>query len=237
MLRLGLRNKTFPSLRTNATPRHPALAAPLVVLTKWGCGIWLIKARNMIICELVEKNNVDLAIRTQTAIFPNESGALNLMAAADKDLIEEVYGKNYRKSIDFWLAKNGNSEIVGITGIYSYVEYPDEAWCAWYGILPEQQGLGYGKALLYWTMDKAREMGFKNFRLYTDLEDNKTATELYRKVGMTEEVYTGEDMGNEKTVIFSISLFSEPVEKFGSKNLFLKKQEEIQKRAKEIVKM
>lgn len=190
----------------------------------------------MIVCELLEKYNLDLAIKVQAAIFPNENGALNLMAAADKNLITEVYGENYRKSIDFWLARSFENQVVGITGIYSYIEYPDDAWCAWYGILPEYQGKGFGKALLLWTINQAKKMGFKNFRLYTDLEDNKTATELYRKVGMIEESYSAEDMGNEKIVIFSKSLVSDKTEKFGNKKLFLKKQQEIQKRAEEVVK-
>jgi GNAT superfamily N-acetyltransferase len=186
-------------------------------------------------CEKVAPNNLELAIKTQNHIFPNENGALNLKAAADAKFIEEVYGKNYRKSVDFWICKDEKGEAVGITGIYAYVEYPEDAWCGWFGIVPEKQGIGYGKELFAWTIEKAKEMGFKNFRLYTDLVENDVASELYRKVGMIEEEYTAEDMGEERIVIFSKSLISKKSEGFGNKNLFLKKQEEIQKRAQEVV--
>jgi len=75
-------------------------------------------------------------------------------------------------------------------------------------------------------------MGFKNFRLYTDLIDNHIAVELYRKVGMIEEPYLAEDMGDEKVTVFSKNLFSEKTERLGNKILFLRKQEEIQERGK-----
>ncbi len=88
-----------------------------------------------------------------------------------------------------------------------------------------------GKKIFLWTMNKAKTLGYKNFRLYTDLEDNKVATGLYRKVGMIEEPYIGEDMNPYKFVIFSKNLYSNKTEKIGNRNLFLKQQEEIQNRA------
>lgn len=185
-------------------------------------------------CEKVEKDNVELAINTQRTIFPKEDGALNLRASADESLIEKVYGEGAREKVTFWLCKNKKGDIVGITGIYAYFEYPDDAWLAWYGVLPEKRGQGYGKSILSWTMAKAREMGYKKFRLYTDLEDNGVAVELYRKMGMIEEPYEAEDLGEDKTFIFSKSLVSEKTEKLGNKILFLKKQIEIQERGGEL---
>ncbi len=187
-----------------------------------------------IICDKVSKENINLAIEIQHTIFPKENDALNLKASADKSLITEVYGNNFRKSVDFWICKDENNIPIGITGIYSYFEYPDDAWCGWYGILPQYQGMGYGKELLLWTMAKAKEMGYKNFRLYTDLIDNQVAVDLYRKIGMIEESYVAEDMGNEKTMIFSKSLTSSVTKKFGNKKLFLKKQAEVQNRSKQL---
>lgn len=189
--------------------------------------------KNNFICEKVTNENLDLAIKIQNTIFPNENGALNLKASADKKFIEDVYGKDYRKSVDFWICKSEDGQPLGITGIYSYVEYPNDAWCGWFGIMPEMQGKGYGRKLFSWTMEKAKEMGFENFRLYTDLEDNDIAAGLYRKFEMIEEEYIAEDMGEEKIVIFSKSLTLKKSEGFGNKNLFLKKQGEIQRRANE----
>jgi GNAT superfamily N-acetyltransferase len=179
-------------------------------------------------CEKVTRENLELAIKTQNSIFPKENGALNLKASIDSDYAEKAYGHNAGRGAGYWLCKNEQDEVVGITGIYSYVEYPDDAWCGWFGIMPDYQGNGYGMSLFAWTMEEAKKMGFKNFRLYTDLIDNKTAVNLYKKIGMIEESYAAEDMGDEKIVIFSKSLISDNTEKFGNKKLFLKKQEEIQ---------
>jgi predicted acetyltransferase len=182
-------------------------------------------------CEKVGLSNLELAIKIQKTIFPKENGSLNLKASVDKSLVENVYGRNFSKSVDFWICKNEKNNHIGITGTYSYLDYPEDAWCGWYGILPENRERGYGKKLLLWTMEKAKEMGFENFRLYTDLVDNSNAVELYRKLGMVEESYTAEDMGNEKIIIFSKNLYSNNIEKIGHRLLSLKKQEEIQKRA------
>jgi len=182
-------------------------------------------------CDKVTKENLELAIKIQNIIFPKENGALNLKASVDNSLNEKAYGKNFRKSADYWLCKNERDEDIGITGIYSYQEYLGDAWCGWFGILPAHQGQRYGKTLFLWTMEEAKKMGFENFRLYTDLIDNKTAVNLYKKVGMIEEPYVAEDMGDEKIVIFSKSLISDNFQKFGNKKLFLKKQEEIQAKA------
>lgn len=182
-------------------------------------------------CEKITANNIDLAIKIQNEIFPNENGALNLICSFDKKKKKQIYGKQWRETTDFYICKI-NGIPVGITGIYVYFEYPQDAWCGWYGVLPEYQRQGYGKKTLLWTIDKAKKMGLKNFRLYTDLDDNKKAVELYRKVGMIEENYTAENMSPEKIVIFSKSLILDKTEKWGNKILFLKEQEEMQEKAK-----
>lgn len=185
-----------------------------------------------LIFEKINSENLDLAIKVQNEIFPEENGAINLKLSIDKNLIKEIFGdiKKYRETSNYWLCKYQN-KIIGITGIYSYFEYPNDAWVGWFGVLSEHRGLGFGKQILIWTMSQAKKMGFKNLRLYTDLDNNKTAVELYRKVNMIEESYLGEDMSPEKIIIFSKSLSSSKTEKFGDKNLFLKEQENVQQLA------
>ncbi|EKE20948.1 MAG: GCN5-related N-acetyltransferase [uncultured bacterium] len=187
--------------------------------------------------EKVSMDNLKLAIEIQNTIFPTENGALNLITYVDRSKIKEICeNKSFRDVLDGWICKDETDEVVGITGIYSYFEYPQDAWCGWYGVLPEKQGKGYRKKILSWTMEKAREMGYKNFRLYTDLESNNAAVQLYRKIGMIEEPYVAEDMGSEQIIIFSKSLISEETKKFGNKNLFLLEQEGIQNKAEEFIK-
>lgn len=184
--------------------------------------------------QKIVRENIDQAIETQSRIFPNENGALNLIASVDPEAIELIYGKNNRKTLEFYLCADEQGVVVGLTGIYSYYEYPEDAWCGWYGVVPEKRGHGYGKAILLWTMSKAKEMGYENFRLYTDMEDNAVAAQLYTKLGMICEEYTAENLGGEKMVIFSKNLLGQPTKKFGNKKLFLKEQLERQARAKKL---
>lgn len=181
--------------------------------------------------EQVTAKNIDRATRIQNSIFPEENGFLNFKCSIDEDFYKKLFNGNVREKMTFWICKNLNEEDVGITGIYSYFEYPDDAWLGWYGVLAKHQRKGYGKKILLWTMDESRKMSFKNFRLYTDLIDNNVAVELYRKVGMIEEPYLAEDMEDEKIYIFSKSLNSNPSEQLGHKILFLKEQESVQNKA------
>ena len=182
--------------------------------------------------ELIDHNNVALAIKIQNNIFPNENGAINLICSFDKELKKKLYGDQWRETTNFYMCKLDGMP-VGITGIYIYYEYPEDGWCGWYGVLPEFRGKGYGRQILDWTINQAREMGLKSFRLYTDLEDNNTAVELYRKIGMIEEPYLAEDLGSDKIFIFSKSLTSDKTEKWDDKMLFLTKQEDMQEAAKD----
>lgn len=189
-----------------------------------------------IVFEKVSKENINLATKIQNTIFPEENGFLNFKCSIDEEFYKELYNGKVREKMIFYICKNQTEEVVGITGIYSYSEYPGDAWLGWYGVLPNHQKKGYGKKILLQTMEKAKEMGFKNFRLYTDLIDNKVAVGLYRKLGMVEEPYLAEEMGEgEETYIFSKSLDSSPSEKLGNKMLFLKEQEEIQEKAQNLL--
>lgn len=178
--------------------------------------------------EEVTVENVDEAIKVQRKIFPNDDGAINIQISTDRSLIKKYFldESKYRDTAKFWLCRTGNG-IVGITGIYSYFEYPEDAWLGWFGVLSEFRKKGLGREILLWTMSQAKVGGFNTFRLYTDMEDDAEAVCLYRKIGMIEEPYTTEDLDGQ-TFVFSKSLVSENTEKLGDKNLFLKEQEELQ---------
>lgn len=121
------------------------------------------------------------------------------------------------------------SQQFGVTGIYSYNEYPDDAWLGWYGILPKLRNRGYGSIVFDETVKLAKTKGYKAFRLYSE-ENFKEAHKLYIKKGMIQEVY---DNINDKdpyepegliTYIFSMSLTDKPINKWNSKLLSLKEQ-------------
>ena len=180
--------------------------------------------------EKVTNNNLELAIEVQRNIFPNEDGTINLKICADPSLVKKYYGKkeNFRQIFVSWICKDDEYKPIGITGIYSYFEYPQDAWLSWFGVLPEHRELGYGERILKWTMNKSKKLGFNNLRLYTDLKDNFKAVELYKKIEMIKEPYTVEEIDGD-IFIFSKSLISDKTEQFGNHILFLKEQEEIQK--------
>lgn len=71
---------------------------------------------------------------------------------------------------------------IGVTGIYSYNEYPEDAWLGWFGILEEYRNNGYGGIILDKTIELARKKDMQNLGYiqmnmpnqlinYTNLED------------------------------------------------------------------
>ena len=50
----------------------------------------------------------------------------------------------------------------GVTGIYSYNEYPDDAWLGWYGILPKYRSKGYGSIVFDKTVELAKKKDIRH---------------------------------------------------------------------------
>ncbi len=170
--------------------------------------------------EKVTKKNINIAIKIQNRIFPLEDGL--------DDLNESInQSKKYFDKLEYYLIHNGEY-YVGITGIYSHKEYPDDAWVGWFGILPMFRKRHYAMKAMEFTKKKARSLGFKNLRLYTDDKYNFASISLFEKLGMTSEVYEAEEgkyykVGN--MLIYSISLDGTPVEPWNNKCLFLEEHE------------
>ena len=120
-------------------------------------------------------------------------------------------------------------EPIGITGIYSYKEYPNDAWLGWFGILSKFRNRGYGKIVLEKSIELAKSKGYKTFRLYTD-EYAVEAHKLYEKIGMIKESYSRDDDKDEYFIadiyIYSKSLNDEKLELWNNKFLGLKEQGE-----------
>lgn len=172
--------------------------------------------------ELVNKENLEEAIKIQRAIFPVENG--------EEDLKEITEGKmpKYQFLQQYWLAKV-DGKYIGICGLYAYNSAPKDAWLGWFGVVEDEQGKGYGTKILEFSIKQAKKCGFQTLRLYTDEEDNAKAIKLYKKFGMISEIYNNlEDVHFEisKTLIFSKSLTDEPITLWNNKNLFLKFHDE-----------
>lgn len=137
----------------------------------------------------VNADNLSEALNIQGIIFPYEQDEESISAAILKTGIEQDKPYDLFK---MWIV--GNSGVnIGITGLYSYKDYPQDVWLNWFGLLPVGRGRGFSKNILDWTIDVAKKMNrFDNFRLYTEVGDNDRAIEVYRRYGLAEEKYTAE---------------------------------------------
>lgn len=78
---------------------------------------------NNIFFKKLNTDNLDLICKIQNTIFPLEDGRQNF--------IEQINKAAYRKEQDYYIVYL-ESEPIGVTGIYSYHEYPDDAWLGWF---------------------------------------------------------------------------------------------------------
>ena len=168
----------------------------------------------------ITKENLDLASKIQNEIFPGEDGTLNFIECINQD--------PYRKELDYSIAFDGDIPI-GVTGFYSYNEYPDDAWLGWFGVLSKYRNKGYGSIIFDKTVKLVKDKGYKNFRVYTD-EGFQDAIKFYTKKGMISEVYDNPDDIDPylpegiKTLIFSLNLTDKKIDCWNNKILGLKEQ-------------
>lgn len=166
----------------------------------------------------IDQENLNLACEIQNKIFPKED--------ARQNFIEQINKDSYRKEMDYYIVYLQNTPI-GVTGLYSYNEYPENAWLGWFGILEQYRKNGYGGIVLDKTIELARKKGYTKFRLYTD-EYAKSAHKLYESRGLVKELYDNEDDKDEYFVadvyIYSISLTKEQIDLWNNKIWGLKEQ-------------
>lgn len=173
-----------------------------------------------IVFKKIDISNYELACKIQNIIFPDEDGSENFK--------EQINNDPYRKEQDYYIVYL-KEEPIGVTGIYSYHEYPDDAWLGWFGILEQYRKNGYGSKVLKETIELAKSKGYKNFRLYTD-EFAVDAHRLYESQGLIKELYDNKDDKDNyidaEIYIYSKSLNSDKVELWNNKILGLKEQSE-----------
>ncbi len=168
--------------------------------------------------EKITYDNLEVACRVQNIIFPEEDARVNF--------VEQINNDPYRKEQDYYIACQ-NETPIGVTGIYSYHEYPEDAWLGWFGILEEYRNQGLGGLVLDKTIAMAKKKGYKTFRLYTD-EYAKDAHKLYSSRGMINELYDNEDDKDNyidaDIYIYSLSLTNDEISLWNNKILGLKEQ-------------
>lgn len=170
----------------------------------------------------VDSNNLELAVNIQNAIFPLEDGRQNY--------IEGITNDPYRKEMVNYIVYD-NEISIGVVGLYSYNEYPRDAWLSWFGVLQEYRQKGYGSKIFDFFENLALKKGYTSIRVYTDDEFDK-AILLYEKKKMVKEFYKNalesEEINN-GTIIYSKSLIKKQTEKWNNKFLGLTAQSEKEK--------
>lgn len=166
--------------------------------------------------------NLELAVKIQNQIFPGEDGR--------KNYIEGITNNPYRKEMINYIVYDYN-EPIGLVGLYSYNEYPDDAWLSWFGVLKQYRNKGYGSEIFDFFEQISKDKGYSTIRVYTDNEFD-SAIKLYLKKGMIKEDYKNElesEEINNETIIFSKSLTFGKTKKWNNKFLQLTAQSEKEK--------
>lgn len=133
----------------------------------------------------ITRENIDEALSVVKNIFPS-----------DEEHFTRHYNEYVSKDISYWkyvrcwkyfCVKDDNNRIVAVTGIYNESDkHPDdEIWLGWFGVSPEFRGKGIGREVLVWTMNLAKDLGYKKFKLWTTTDnDEKEAQKLYEKLNL-----------------------------------------------------
>ena len=162
------------------------------------------------------------AYKLTKGIFPHDAAGVgrsfiaSLMPKAFLPFASKLFSGVKLKSLDYFVAIDGNGKAVGVTGLYC-VGGRNEAWVGWYGVAPSERGQGYGKELLDWTIRTATQRGFDTLRLWTSTgDDHAHANVLYAGRGFVKQELAGADPShpNARFVLYGMSLRGQPTESF-----------------------
>lgn len=119
----------------------------------------------------------------------------------EPDQTEVSKGLNIGDS-KYFIPRDENGEIVGITGYYNFKGHEDEMWLGWFGVSANHYGKGYGKTLMSEAFNRAAREGVKTLRIWTTDEPYyDEACKLYEKMGFQREVYKPDAKDGGKMVL------------------------------------
>lgn len=139
-------------------------------------------------------SNLVLAHEIERTIFPEYDAYNNYLDSQKINSLNE-----------YWLLKV-DDKFVGISGIYSYKDYPEDAWLGWFGLLEEYRHLHLGSQALALFEIEARRRGHIYARLFTDRNDNDVAKRFYKARGYKEEYY--ENDLDPASKLYPLSIYS-----------------------------
>ena len=162
----------------------------------------------------INKDNLNLAYDIQKTTWPIDPDYDDLYDKAINPLEDNCFFLVYDKE-----------NLIGITGVDVYREYPDTIWLDWFTVLPQYRRKGYGKKVLLDTINYCKNLNkYRSFRVEVTYHKNRPALFLYDKVMQFKEYYTAEDTNNYKTqtIIYTYTLKDES-ELWNNKYLGLRK--------------
>lgn len=138
----------------------------------------------------LSQDNIQEAIDLVQAVFPTDFATQDspeeaYRASLDRENHKDFISRHHLDILQYFIVRDSAGKAVGVTGWYTETVGPkDIIWLGWYCLDPNERGKGYGREILEWTMNKAKEMGYKAMKLYTSNDPNEAAAQiLYEKIG------------------------------------------------------
>lgn len=136
--------------------------------------------------------NLEEAISLVRDVFPDDFNTADspeeaYRASLDREGHKEFINRYHLGVLQYFIVKDaGTNKTIGVTGWYvETTDSPGIIWLGWYCVESGSRRKGFGKEILEWTIDQARNMGYKTMRLYTSTHPNEVAAQsLYEKVGL-----------------------------------------------------
>jgi GNAT superfamily N-acetyltransferase len=153
--------------------------------------------------EPLSKENLKEALELAQKLFPDYIDRIEKVyeVSLEKNMVDPYW--KTRRILEYWVGVDTISgKIVVITGFYQKTEHDaDEIWLGWFGVNPEIRGRGIGRQTLEWSINTARERGYKFLRLWTTTDPEEAiAQKLYDSVGLS--VYKEELDKNGDTILY-----------------------------------
>lgn len=151
----------------------------------------------------LSNENVNEAVDLVCSVFSGDcntedSPVVAYRASLDREQYQDFICRHNLGILEYFVVKKEDeNKIIGATGWYTRItDDKNTIWLGWYCLSQEERGKGFGRKILEWTMDKAREKGYTKMKLYTSTDPNEaTAQILYEKLGfeiVDEELKEGE---------------------------------------------
>jgi len=113
----------------------------------------------------------------------------SLIASIDKDKFSHVYEDNEIKEMQYWVVIDKvNLKLIALTGLYTEKEDNAEScWLGWFCVDDEYRKKGFGKELLNFSINQAKELSKEYLHIYTyNSLEHRVAIDMYKKYGFKE---------------------------------------------------